>query len=126
MKQLLLFVFLASYLSSCSGSKEISSYDSNVGDKNYQNRYYQKKSYPTERAYKVEANSEEINTKANKIIEKYAGVSITDIARSKVFKTREGYEWKFTNVTTGENFEIQTDHNLQSVNIFRVSYTTSN
>ena len=56
----------------------------------------------------------------NKITEKYAGVSLSSLARSNVNITDMGYEWKFMNVRTGKYFMIQTNHKFQNITLYKI------
>ncbi len=61
--------------------------------------------------------NQEFENKINGIITNYLGVSISSIARSAVTPTEDGYQWRFMNVKTGENFIAYSDTSLSSVHI---------
>ncbi|WP_405208407.1 hypothetical protein [Aquimarina sp. LLG6339-5] len=108
MKTKLLIALLGFSIISCSSSKETIKETNAIT------------SVP-EKARKNEASanyaSKEINRKINSIIQNYLGVPISSIARSDVKETEQGYQWKFMNVKTGENFIANTDFNFNSVKI---------
>jgi len=56
-----------------------------------------------------------INNKINAIIQNYLKVPISSIARSDVKETNDGYQWKFMNVKTGENYIANSDLTFKSV-----------
>ncbi len=63
--------------------------------------------------------SKEVNHKINTIIQNYLGTPITSIARSEIVKTENGYQWKFMNVKTGENFTANSDISFSSIEIVK-------
>lgn len=77
------------------------------------------KNYTFSNDTNTQSESAEITHKVNRIIEKYAKIPITSIARSKISETNFGYEWKFVNVKTGEKFIVNTGPNLEVVTLFK-------
>lgn len=63
--------------------------------------------------------NQQLTNKVNGIIENYLGVPISSIARSDIEETTEGYQWKFMNVKTGENFIANSDFNFISIKIIK-------
>lgn len=115
MKKHLLIISTGILLTACSGSQQvtISNYDPN------NNPYYIKKTKEYTSTNEAFDTENKVHEKINTIIEKYLGVSITSVARSKITKTDTGYQWKFMNVKTGANFSAYSDFNFSSVNIIK-------
>ncbi|SEL24084.1 hypothetical protein SAMN04487910_2130 [Aquimarina amphilecti] len=108
MKTKLLIAILGLSIISCSSSKKtMEETDPTVSTQ----KIADKKSSITN------SKTKEINHKINSIIQNYLGVPISSIARSDIKETNEGYQWKFMNVKTGENFIANTDFNFKSVKI---------
>ncbi|MGY3791601.1 hypothetical protein [Aquimarina sp. 433] len=108
MKAKLLIVFLGFAAVSCSGSKET------LKTKEVKVTTSNNIATPASSQNNV---SGEINTKINTIIQNYLGVPISSIARSDVQETEKGYQWKFMNVKTGENFTANSDFTFDSIKI---------
>lgn len=108
MKTKILIVLLSFSIISCTSSKETLK-ETAVKTKN-SGRSLQQESL------KDIANLK-INTKINTIIQNYLKVPISSIARSDLKETHDGYQWKFMNVKTGENYIANSDFNFKSVRI---------
>lgn len=139
------YLILSFFIISCSGSKEVATTEpaSAIDYDTYENEYYIKKSKNAmtplnpetstnsynnvQKAYQEQGRSNamvesrEIDLKVNEIIRSHTGKDMTNIARSDVFDTKTGYEWKFTNVETGQSFRVITDYNFENVNIIQLS-----
>ena len=102
--KIVIIIIIAFSIVSCSSSKET-------------NRKLTKAEISaTEKATNNQLN-QELTNKVNKIIQNYLGVPISSIARSDVRETAEGYQWKFMNVKTGENFIANSDFSFNTVKI---------
>ena len=131
MKAFLHLSLLTLFLFSCSSTKEPLQTDSNVDYSNYENKYYIKKSknqrssYSLDKVYRpkngVVVRSEKISKTVNEIIEEHTGNPISQIARSDVYKTNIGYEWKFTNVSTGQSYKIETNRDFEDIQVKMLS-----
>lgn len=106
MKVKLLIVFLGFAVLGCSSSKELLESEEATISQNI-----------TTDASSQNSINRKINTKINTIIQNYLGVPISSIARSDVQETEKGYEWKFMNVKTGENFTANSDFTFNSIKI---------
>lgn len=113
MKKLLLLFIIASIVS-CSGSKQ--TIDSSITQNNND---LPEQSIEPQEVFPREVTNQMIQDKINKLTEEYSGVSIKSIARSKVLQTTSGYEWKFMNVKTGQNYVALADTNFESVTIYK-------
>ena len=110
--------FCALFLMSCSGTKKVSSVSQTTT--NAKNQYFKKK----QRVLSKETNlysSQELSEKVNRIILTYTDTELSQIARSKVEETANGYSWKFTNVSTGQSYTVQTDYSFKEIEISKAT-----
>jgi len=106
MKAKILITLLCFSIISCTSSKE--TLKETAGKINSSAKSSQKRSLE-------DIANVKINTEINTIIQNYLKVPISSIARSDVKETNDGYQWKFMNVKTGENYIANSDFNFKSV-----------
>ena len=111
MKKLLLIITISLTIISCSSSKKTTSRGSDNSSENSRNKVVN-----SEPGF-----SKEVNYKINTIIQSYLGVSMSSIARSEIKRTGNGYQWKFMNVKTGQNFTANSNSSFSTVKITKNS-----
>ena len=70
---------------------------------------------------KIMPESPQLSVVVNKIIETNTNSKASQIARSNVRQTENGYTWKFTNVATGKSYEVFTNERFEEVKISKLS-----
>ncbi|UZO81301.1 hypothetical protein NBT05_02225 [Aquimarina sp. ERC-38] len=118
MKKLLISFSILLALYACGTSKKTAQNSTNVS-----------KSIPLETELTTEeeiaerklAESLQLSVMVNTIIEKNTSSKASQIARSPVTQTESGYTWKFTNVSTGKSYKVQTNEKFEEVEISKLS-----
>ena len=114
METKLFIILIGFFIVSCSSSKEITTELQEVEPE--VESLVLEEIAPSEKPLD-QINKELLTNKINKIIQNYLGVPISSIARSDIEETIDGYQWKFMNVKTGENFIANSDLNFETVQI---------